>query len=86
MTLLQEAAQIIAESYREDCKEYDTNISGFFNIMGYDAEDLKHEFWYTLRHSNFKGDFTDDCEIIEDKGYTVHTFGELSREVRKYKF
>ena len=85
MTRLQEAAQIIAESFREDCEEYNTNISGFFKIMGYDTEDLKQEFWYALRHSSFKGEFTDDCEIIEDEGYTVHTFGELSREVRKYK-
>lgn len=86
MTRLQEAAQIIAESYREDCKEYNTSISGFFKIMRYDTKDLKQEFYYALHHSNFKGEFTDDCEIIEDKGCTVHTFGELSREVRKYKF
>ena len=26
------------------------------------------------------------AKIIEDKGYTVHTFVELSREVKKYKF
>ena len=86
MTRLEEAAKIIAESYREDCKEYDTTIRGFFKIMGYDTQDLKQEFWYALRHSSFKGEFTDDCEIIEDEGYTVHTFGELSRAVRKYQF
>lgn len=86
MTRLEEAAKIIAESYEEDCKEYDTTISGFFKIMGYDTQDLKQEFWYALRHSSFKGEFTDDCEIIEDEEYTVHTFGELSRAVRKYQF
>lgn len=38
MTRLEEAAKIIAESFKEDCKEYDTTISGFFKIMGYDTQ------------------------------------------------
>lgn len=87
MTDFEKAVKIIAESYREDCEEYDCNIRELFKIYGYDTKDLKEEFWYILHENNFEGEYTDDCEIFyhTESETKFKTFRSLAKAVRDYR-
>lgn len=83
MTNFEKAVKIIAEEYREDCEEYDCTIKELFKTWQFDSEDMKEEFWSIL-NEKFDGEFTDDCEIIENNG-EVKTFRQLAMAVKRYK-
>lgn len=84
MTRFEEAVKIIAEEYREDCKEHDCTIRELFKAWQFDTEDMKEEFCSIL-NEKFDGEFTDDCEIVDDDG-KFKTLRQLAKAVRDYQF
>lgn len=90
MTNIEKAVAIIVESFREDCAELHCETIGeYFKIMWMDSNDAKEEFLFILQdaenHGNIGFQFTDDCEIEKENG-DFHTFRELMKAVRNYKF
>lgn len=84
MTRFEEAVKLIAEEYKEDCAEYDYTIKELFKCWQFDGEDMKEEFLFIL-NDKFDGEFTDDCEIVDDDG-NIKTFKQLTKAVKNYQF
>ena len=85
---LKEAAEIIAESCREDCEEMGfKSIREMIKCYRMDKEDMLSEFVGALQDANADIEFyyTDDGEVFEANELTPHTFDELIAEVKKYK-
>lgn len=85
MTKFEKAVELIANSFKEDCIEYECTIREIFKMMQMDSEDLKEEFLFALNDENFDGFFTEDCEIEDDDG-KFKTFKQLVNAVKKYQF
>ena len=84
-TKFKQAVEIIAKSYESDCVEYDCTIRELFKIWQCDSSDLKEEFLYILNTERFDGEFTDDCEIIDDNG-EIKTLRQLIKAVKDFEF
>ena len=85
---LKRAAEIIAESCREDCEEMGfKSIREMIKCYRMDKEDMLSEFVGALQDANADKEFyfTDDGEVFEANELTPHTFDELIAEVKKYK-
>ena len=85
---LKRAAEIIAESCREDCEEKGfKSIREMIKCYRMDKEDMLSEFVGALQDANADKEFyfTDDGEVFEANELTPHTFDELIAEVKKYK-
>ena len=85
---LKMAAEIIAESCREECEEHGfESIREMIKCYRMDKEDMLSEFVGALQDANADKEFyfTDDGEVFEANELTPHTFDELIAEVKKYK-
>jgi hypothetical protein len=84
MTRFEEAVKIVAEEYREDCSEMDCTIRDLFKCWQFDNEDMKTEF-SSILNEKFSGEFTDECEILNDDGKFV-SFRQFVKAVKNYQF
>ena len=85
---LKRAAEIIAESCREECEEHGfESVREMIQCYRMDKEDMLSEFVGTLQDANADKEFyfTDAGEVFEANELTPHTFDELIAEVKKYK-
>lgn len=85
MTRFEEMVKVVAESYREDCVEYNCTIKELFKCWQFDKEDMIEEFCYILNDSDYAAYVTDECEIF-DNDDTIKTFRQFSTAVKNYTF
>lgn len=79
------AVKIIAEEYKEECRENDCTIRELFKAWQIDLEDMCNEFRSILNSTDLSRYVTDDCEIINDDG-SIKTLKQLANAVKKYEF
>ena len=85
MTRFDEMVKIVAESYKEDCKDYDCTIKELFKCWQFDKEDMIEEFCGILNDSEYSDYVTDECEIFDEDG-VIKTFRQFSMAVKNYVF
>lgn len=80
---------VFCEGHREYLKMYEdiNTMADLIDIWDWDSKELKDEVLYEIYHNKeLSGIYiTDDCEII-DEDNTVHSYRELAKAIRKYKF